>query len=423
MSPAELTVRPRRAPGSLTVAGGLYILLILDLAYFINAMDRQLFPVLVPDIRAALDLTSGEVGLLTTIFTLGMGLAGIPAGYLTDRWGRKNVIIAGLVVFSITTALQAVAVGWFDLAVYRVLSGIGEGLQNAALYAAAGSYFHRHRGLAIGTLGAAYGLGAFTGPAVGSALVGMTGHWETPLLVFGAVGLVVLAVVFLGLPRWAADYGSRSTGVVAAAEMGVTATGRLFNRTVIWAAVTAVAAGFAIYGYLGLYPTYLRDAQGFTPTQASLAASMFGIGALAAVLGGLVADRVNQRLLNAIGLVMLMVIGSLIFGVSSPPGVQMILSVLMGAAFTGVIYTNTSALMQRSVAPALVGRVSGVFLAALYIPASISGYVFALAVSVLGWTAAGIGMIVAPGVVGLLAMAAMGAQANPRSHRPASATD
>ncbi|MDT4998875.1 MAG: hypothetical protein QOK12_980, partial [Mycobacterium sp.] len=118
------------------IRDGLAILFILDLAYFINAMDRQVFPVILPDVRETLGVTSSQVGLLATIFTLGMGLAGIPAGYLTDRWGRKNMILAGLVLFSVTTALQAVAVTWFDMAAYRVISGVGEGIQNAALFAA-----------------------------------------------------------------------------------------------------------------------------------------------------------------------------------------------------------------------------------------------------------------------------------------------
>jgi MFS family permease len=390
------------------IRNGLAILLILDLAYFINAMDRQVFPVILPDVREALGVTSSQVGLLATIFTLGMGLAGIPAGYLTDRWGRKNMILGGLVLFSVTTALQAVAVTWFDMAAYRVISGIGEGVQNAALFAAAGSYFHRNRGLAIGTLAAAYGVGAFTGPAVGQLLVDLTGRWQTPLLVFGLFGAVVVVAVAFGVPREAAEYGADTKDVARAGEMGVVASDRLFNRAVVCAAIAAAGAGFALNAWLGLYPTFLRTAHGFTPSQASVTASMFGVGALAAIFGGYLADRTSQRMLNVIGLTGLMVTGVLIFSTSASQGVQMLLTLFMGVSFTGVIYTNTSALMQRNVAPALVGRAQGVFLASLYIPASVSGYVFARLVDVVGWTVGGALVIVIPCVTGLLGMAALG---------------
>jgi len=403
--PAAPPIPPLAGP---RIRNGLTILLILDLAYFLNALDRQVFPVILPDVREALGVTSSQVGLLATIFTLGMGLAGIPAGYLTDRWGRKNMILAGLVLFSVTTALQAVAVSWFDMAAYRVISGIGEGIQNAALFAAAGSYFHRNRGLAIGTLAAAYGIGAFTGPAVGQLLVEVTGRWQTPLLVFGVFGAVVFIAVAFGVPRAAAEYGADTKDVARAGEMGVVASDRLFNRAVVCAAVAAAGAGFALNAWLGLYPTFLRTAHGFTPSQASVTASMFGVGALAAIFGGYLADRTSQRMLNVIGLTGLMVTGVLIFSTSAPQGVQMLLTLFMGVSFTGVIYTNTSALMQRNVAPALVGRAQGVFLASLYIPASVSGYVFARLVDVVGWTAGGALVIVIPCVTGLLGMAALG---------------
>jgi MFS family permease len=403
--PAAPPIPPLAGP---RIRNGLTILLILDLAYFLNAMDRQVFPVILPDVREALGVTSSQVGLLATIFTLGMGLAGIPAGYLTDRWGRKNMILAGLVLFSVTTALQAVAVSWFDMAAYRVISGIGEGIQNAALFAAAGSYFHRNRGLAIGTLAAAYGVGAFTGPAVGQLLVEVTGRWQTPLMVFGVFGVVVFIAVAFGVPRAAAEYGADTMDVARAGEMGVVASDRLFNRAVVCAAVTAAGAGFALNAWLGLYPTFLRTAHGFTPSQASVTASMFGVGALAAIFGGYLADRTSQRMLNVIGLSGLMVTGVLIFSTSAPQGMQMLLTLFMGVSFTGVIYTNTSALMQRNVAPALVGRAQGVFLASLYIPASVSGYVFARLVDVVGWTAGGALVIVIPCVTGLLGMAALG---------------
>jgi predicted MFS family arabinose efflux permease len=243
---------------------------------------------------------------------------------------------------------------------------------------------------------------------VGQLLVEVTGRWQTPLLVFGVFGAVVFIAVAFGVPRAAAEYGADTKDVARAGEMGVVASDRLFNRAVVCAAVAAAGAGFALNAWLGLYPTFLRTAHGFTPSQASVTASMFGVGALAAIFGGYLADRTSQRMLNVIGLTGLMVTGVLIFSTSAPQGVQMLLTLFMGVSFTGVIYTNTSALMQRNVAPALVGRAQGVFLASLYIPASVSGYVFARLVDVVGWTAGGALVIVIPCVTGLLGMAALG---------------
>jgi MFS family permease len=377
------------------------ILLLLDLLYLINAMDRQLFPILIPHIRVDYALTSGEAGLLATIFTLGMGLAGIPAGYLTDRLGRKNVVLGGLVVFSATTVLQAVAAGLFDMTVYRIISGLGEGVQNAALFAAVGAYFHQWRALAIGTVTASFGLGAFIGPLLGSWMLGLTGSWRGPLVAFGLLGIIVFVAGLLGVPKEVTEFGSPSRSASHLLPRDVSS--RLLNRNVVCCAVVAITAGFAIYGYLGLYPTFLRGAREFTLSQASLAASLFGIGALAGVPAGMLADRMNQRLLNIIGLSGLAIVGGLVFTVPTGIAWQAFFSLLLGIFFTGVVYTNTNALIQKSVHPHKVGQASGLFVAALYIPASVSGYFFARLNESLGWGWAGLVQLTLVPSIGLVA--------------------
>ncbi|MFB8280364.1 MFS transporter [Nocardia colli] len=383
----------------------LFLLLILDLSYFINAMDRQVFAILLPDIKATYGLTGGQAGVIATIFTLGMGLAGIPAGYLADRFGRKRIILGSLVIFSVSCALQAVAVGIADMTLWRVLSGVGEGMQNAALFAAVGAYFSRQRGFAIGSINAAFGLGAFTGPLLGGALLSATGNWRTPLIVFGGIGVVIIVLVLLLVPQSVTEVGRKQPSAAP------TVTGdalRFLNRRVVCAAFGAAAGGFTIYGYLGLYPTYLREAQGFTAAQAGWSASMFGIGALGALVGGAVADRVDQRLLNVAGFLGIMILGVAIFAFATPLPVQMVLSLLLGISFTGIVYTNTSALMQRSVDVKYLGRVSGLFVAAMYIPAAASGYFFAHMRDSFGWQTAGIIQLTVVPVIGLVAMAVMG---------------
>lgn len=392
---------------AVTLGGrALFLLLVLDLTYFINAMDRQVFSILLPDIKATYGLTGGQAGIIATIFTLGMGLAGIPAGYLADRFGRKKIILISLIIFSVSVALQATAFGIGDMTLWRVLSGVGEGMQNAALFAAVGAYFSRNRGFAIGSINAAFGLGAFTGPLLGGAIVAVTGDWRAPLVVFGGIGLVIFILVLTLVPQSVTEVGRKSP-VDDPTNASETSLG-FINRRVVCGAIAAVAAGFTIYGYLGLYPTFLREAHGFTASQAGLAASMFGIGALGALVGGAIADRFDQRMLNVIGFLGIMVLGVAIFVFTTPLPVQMVFSLLLGISFTGIVYTNTSTLLQRAVDVRYVGRVSGIFVAAMYIPASASGYFFAHMRDSFGWEVAGVIQLTIIPIIGLIAMAAMG---------------
>ena len=87
---AEPPAAPARLSGAAVVVG----FAALCLSYMLNAMDRQVFYPLVPEIRAEYGFTLDQSGLLATGFTLGLALTGIPAGYLLDRVsqiGRAHV--------------------------------------------------------------------------------------------------------------------------------------------------------------------------------------------------------------------------------------------------------------------------------------------------------------------------------------------
>ena len=98
MAAADIDDRPAgsRVNGPrLTRTVALVSLIVLAGSYVVNAMDRQVFPVLLPGIRSQLHFSLSQGGLLATIFTLGIGVAGLPTGYLLDRMSRKSVIGLG----------------------------------------------------------------------------------------------------------------------------------------------------------------------------------------------------------------------------------------------------------------------------------------------------------------------------------------
>jgi len=87
---------------------------VLLLGYALMAADRYLFPVLAPDIRRDFGFSLANTGLLSTIFTLGLGIGGLPTGYLLARFPRKAVALTGIAIFSAGTALTAVMTGFWS---------------------------------------------------------------------------------------------------------------------------------------------------------------------------------------------------------------------------------------------------------------------------------------------------------------------
>lgn len=390
----------------LPIVAAIGLLALLDASYVLNAMDRQVFPVLVPPIRDYFGFSLAQGGLLSTVFTLGIGLAGLPAGYLIDRYTRKNVILVGIFVFSGFTLAQAFSFGLSDMAFYRVLSGVGEGVQNAALFATLGAYFQRRRALALGTLNFCYGLGSFLGPLFGVYLLQVGDTWRMPFYIYAAIGLALLIAIAVTVPRKFTERdpsqvhtGGREERASAGAPSRV-----LFNRNVIACAVAAAVIGFSMYSYLGLYPSFLEGQLGFSGGQAGFALSMFGIGAMLGIPAGLIGDRYNQRWLIIGSIAAAIIVGYLIFNWATSPAWHAFLSFLEGAFASGFLYTNVYSLIQRSVPGSAVGRASGVFVSALYLPATISGYVFGYFEGVIGWGGAADVQLVAIPVIGIIAM-------------------
>ena len=229
-----------------------WMFVVLLLSYVVNAMDRQLFSVLAPDVRKALGLSLPQVGLAATVFTLGMGLAGIPTGYLLNRMSRRGVAILGLIIFSVATYLTAYASGMSDLLLYRFISGLGEAMQLTALLAIGTTYFMNHRAVAASSLNFTFGIGAVIGPNLGAAILGAT-HWQMPFVVFGLSGIVALVLILLFVKPWFSEVQAAQQSASVQSEEGLADS--IWARQPMILAVATMFAGLAIYGYLGLYPT------------------------------------------------------------------------------------------------------------------------------------------------------------------------
>lgn len=364
-----------------------WMFVVLLLSYVVNAMDRQLFSVLAPDVRKALGLTLPQVGLAATVFTLGMGLAGIPTGYLLTRMSRRGVAITGLMIFSVATYLTAYATGMPDLLLYRFISGLGEAMQLTALLAIGTTYFMNHRAVAASSLNFTFGIGAVIGPNLGAAILGAT-HWQMPFIVFGLSGIIALVLILLFVKPWFTEVKAGEQAAATETEDGLADS--IWARQPMILAIATMFAGLAIYGYLGLYPTYLRDALGFTPKQAGLAVSFYGFGALLSLFGGWLGDKFDYRRLLFIALVISAISGGLLFtGLGKSLTLHIVFSFVFGGAISGMVYANLSAGIIKSVKRASAAYASGLFVASLYIPAAFAGYLLGTLKEHVGWSTAG----------------------------------
>ena len=374
--------------GGISTPLAITMLVILALSYVVNSMDRQVFPVLLPAVSRELGITLSPSGLLTTIFTLGIAIAGFPAGRMVDRYSRKYMVMIGIAIYSIFTLLTPLALGFWDMLFYRATTGIGEGMQQAAMFAAVGAYFYRNRAVAIGVLNFAFGAGSFIGPFVGGLVLQSTGSWKLPLYIYGVLGLIFIPIIALAVSKKFTEKVELGPSRSAEEEIDARMPDQFFNRNIVLTIIIAAGVGLAMFGYLGLYPTFLQRELGFDPASAGFAASMFGVGALMGIPAGYFGDRFNQRWVITTALAALIVVSYLLFNVAETPLPHYILSFFFGTFASGFLFVNVYALMQRSVKTTMIGRASGTFIASLYGAAAFSGYLFGFLVDRFDWSGA-----------------------------------
>jgi MFS transporter, DHA1 family, inner membrane transport protein len=341
-----------------------------------------------------------QAGLMSTVFTLGMALAGLPTGYLMSRFSRKAVVQIGIFIFSAATIVTVFSAGFVDMLFYRAVTGIGEAMQLTALLAVFSSYFARHRGLGVGAVNGTYGIGAIIGPRLGAHMLVDYGTWRAPMIAFGLIGLVFIGVVAAFVRPWLSEANRVGANEEIALTGGATT---LRNRNTAVLLFLSVMGGLVTYGFLGMYPTFLREYLHYSPADAGKVVSFYGFGALLSVAGGWLGDRFSPRLVLGCAMVAGVVVGYLLFHGPRDFFGQAVLALAFGVVIGGTIYVNLAACHVRAVTGGLADRAAGVFVTSFYTSASLAGFTIGWLANSWGWQAAGDLQLVLLCVVGAVA--------------------
>jgi MFS family permease len=172
------------------------ILVPLALAQFICSFAGSNMNVMINDISEDLHTTVEGVQTAITIFLLVMAALMIPAGKLTDRWGRKRCFTVGLIVYGIGALLSAISPGLGVLILGNsIFEGVGTALLIPPVYILTTMLFTdvTSRARAFGVIAGMGGVGAAAGPLIGG-VIATAFSWRAAF-VFQAV--IIAAIVLL----------------------------------------------------------------------------------------------------------------------------------------------------------------------------------------------------------------------------------
>ncbi len=176
------------------------ILATLTLARTAMGFQFQVVTAAGTDLAGALSLSNTALGLLVGLYLLpGVALA-IPGGWLGQRFGDKQVVLAGLTMMAAGAALAVLGANWPALVAGRVLSGVGAVLLNVLLTKMIADWFAaRDLPFAMGVLILSWPLGIALAMVILPSVTVLTG-WQSPFLATGAVAMLCLLLVWRVYP-------------------------------------------------------------------------------------------------------------------------------------------------------------------------------------------------------------------------------
>jgi EmrB/QacA subfamily drug resistance transporter len=379
------------------------------LASFMMALDGQVITTALATIRGDFAASVGTLQWTVNAYNLSFAVLLLTGAALGDRFGRRRMFAAGILLFTLASVACALSGGVASLIAARAAQGAGAALvMPLAMAILSGAFAKEERARALGIFSGVTGFALIIGPAAGGFITEELG-WRWIFWLNLPIGLIAIALVFARLreslgPKAALDIPGLV--IVAAAALALV-WGLLRGNVAGWssaetvgtlAAAVLLAAGFvvwefrahapmvpmrlfrtrafsagiaasflfyaAMYGVLFLLPQFLQAVLGYAPLGAGLrllpwTATLF----VTAPLAGTVVNRAGERLLVVAGLLMQAIGLGWIGMIASPELVYASLIAPLALAGVGVSMAMPAAqnAVLSSVAAAEIGKASGVF--------------------------------------------------------------
>lgn len=276
-----------------------YVLAMLTIVYVFNFVDRQLLVILQEPIKAELNLSDTQLGLLTGFaFALFYVICGIPIARWADKGNRRSIIAISLTIWSLMTAMCGLAGNYAQLLLARIGVGVGEAGGSPPAHSMISDIFKpKNRALALSI----YSIGIYIGILIGFALGGWLAdafNWRLAFFVVGLPGVAV-AILLLLTVREPIRGWSEQTSVSAVPAPPIREVARLLWTRISFRHIALAASlqAFIIYGIGNWLPSYfLRTYDLSLGTIGAWMALTTGIGGgLGSFCGGWMADKFGAR--------------------------------------------------------------------------------------------------------------------------------
>lgn len=334
------------------------LLLVLIVATGIGILSMNMVLPSLPGMADEFGVTYNAAQYVLTVFLFALATAQLVYGSLSDRFGRRPIMIAGFLVFIVGCLLCAFASSLPMLLLGRFIQGAGGCAGMVLGRAILRDLYSRDKAASLlGYVTMSMVLAPMLGPALGGGFEETVG-WRAGVLSVAAVAAGILALVWLRLPETHLNRGETSGFLPQFRSFAILARSRLF---LFYAGVMACTSA-TFFAFLGGAPYIVIEVMGRGPGEFGLWSMMIAFGyMLGNFVTGRYAQRIGTRRMMRYGVIVCIAGTSVLLGFAAygPPLPILLFGPMMVVTFSNGLVMASAVTSSVSVRPDLAGAASG----------------------------------------------------------------
>ncbi len=262
---------------------------------------------MLPEIGKQLQVSDAKQGLLVSIYAVMVGVFALVIGPISDKIGRRKVLLTGTGLMTAALAMHAVVSDYTGLLIVRTLAGIAGGVLSGSAVSYVGDYFpYERRGWANGWVMSGIAAGQIAGVPLGALLANRFG-FRSPFLIFAITMGATFLLILKRVPQPAVEMNANRLTIRRAFSDYL---GLIKQKDIAIAALVFALLFFSMALYITYFPAWLTISQEATPNRI---AALFFTGGVASVLTGPFVGKLSDTagrkpliLASSLGLFLLM---------------------------------------------------------------------------------------------------------------------
>jgi predicted MFS family arabinose efflux permease len=337
--------------------------LILSLAFGLVGLDRFILPSLFPSIRGDLGLNDQDLGNLVGILAVAWGVSAVLFGGLSDRLGRRNVLVPAVIFFSLMSGASGMAGGLVSLLLIRAIMGAAEGAVAPTGVAVVVEASHpNRRGINNGFFQCAIALfGLGVAPIMATQLLEVT-SWRNVFLIAGIPGLII-AVILWKVVREPHQLhaAAGTTAPPRGAFMSI-----FKHRNIPLSMLALLCAMVGIFVLSAFIPNYLADYLKLELTDRGIVSSAIGFGgAIGQFAIPAVSDWLGRRMATVLSFIISAVFLWFFIHTGAGNNTQLFVLLFGAALFNfGALAILAGPIPAEAAPPGLIATAAGVVIGA-----------------------------------------------------------